>query len=80
MRPTTQSIAYNLDVAVLYLEAARELRAEQRRLKNSPLFLSYGGCRVTREVNRLVRQKSEAAVAYTLRAVCMIRAGSRFLA
>ena len=80
MRPTSQSIAYNLEAADLYFQNARTLRAEQRRLRDSPVFVFQDSGRVTREVNRLVRRRSETAIAYTLRAVCMIRAGSRRLA
>ena len=77
MRPTSQSIAYNLDTAVLFLENAQALRAEQRR---SILITFDRDGHLTRRVNQMVRARSQAAIAYTLRAVCMIRAGSRFLA
>lgn len=80
MRPTSQSIAYNLEAADLYLQNARTVRAEQRRLRNSAVFVFQYDGRVTREVNRLVRGRSQTAIAYLLRAVCMIRAGSRNLA
>jgi hypothetical protein len=77
MRPTRQSIAYNLDAAVLLLQNAQALRAEQRR---SILITFDREGQLTRRVNQMVRARSQAAIAYTLRAVCMIRAGSRFLA
>ena len=77
MRPTSQSIAYNLDAAVLFLQNAQALRAEQRR---SILIAFDRDGHLARRVNQMVRARSHAAIAYTLRAVCMIRAGSRFLA
>ena len=77
MRPTSQSIAYNLDAAFLCFQNAQALRAEQRR---SILIALDRKGHLTRRVNQMVRARSHAAIAYTLRAVCMIRAGSRFLA
>jgi hypothetical protein len=77
MHPNTGSIAHNLYAAALFLQNAQALRAEQQR---SILITFDGEGHIARRVNQLVRYRSHTAIAYTLRAVCMIRAGSRFLA